>query len=245
MATATLDREVALGGVPNARHIGGYRAAGGRLTSGRIIRSAGLHHLTAETTAALVHAGVTTVLDLRSGKERDEFRTPDLAPHGIHHVFAPVFESDGSPVGLAAEFRGYQPVYRNFLETGRAAYRTLADTLGETDGGFLYHCAVGKDRTGVATALLLDLVGVPDEEILDDYSHSARLLAPMLPRWKEGMKERGLDPARAEEMMASHPEDMAALLAHLRDRWGDAEGHFLDIGVALATLTRVRERLIE
>ena len=244
MTTATLDRELALGAVPNARHIGGYRAAGGRRTSERIIRSAGLHHLTAETVALLAGIGVATVLDLRSGKEREEFVTPDLAPHSIRHIFAPVFEADASPVGLAKDFPGYSAIYPTFLETGRGAYRTLADTLGETDGGFLYHCAVGKDRTGVATALLLDLVGVADDEILDDYSHSARLLAPMLSKWQAGMKERGLDPNRAEEMMASNPGDMASLLAHLRDGWGDAEGYFLDIGVTLATLSRVRERVL-
>ncbi|MFN0147371.1 MAG: tyrosine-protein phosphatase [Dehalococcoidia bacterium] len=244
MTTATLARELVLGDVPNARHIGGYRAAEGRRTSERIIRSAGLHHLTAETVSVLRDMGVATVLDLRSGKEREEFVTPDLGPHDVRHVFAPVFESDASPVGLAEEFPGYRAIYPKFLETGREAYRILADTLSDTDGGFLYHCAVGKDRTGVATALLLELVGVADDEILDDYSHSARLLAPMLEKWKAGMKERGLDPNRAEEMMASNPADIASLLVHLRDRWGDAEGYFLDIGVTSATLTRVRERVL-
>jgi protein-tyrosine phosphatase len=246
MTTATLTREITFEEVHNVRHIGGYQTRDGRRTSALIIRAAGLSRMTPASVASLHAHGVRTVIDLRSSKEREEMPTPALDTHGIRHVFAPVFESDASPVGLADRpFPGFARVYKSFLESGREAYRMLAETVAETSDGLLYHCAAGKDRTGVATALLLDLVGVSDDQILDDHSHSARLLAPMLPRWKQGMAERGLDPARAEVMLASDPADIHALLVHLRDRWGDAEGYFQDIGVSLTTIGRVRDRVIE
>ena len=244
METLTATRLIALDTAHNVRHIGGYRTRDGRRTSEHFIRSSGLHRLTPESLGHLRERGLLTVIDLRSGKEREEFPTPELAPLGIHHVFAPVFESDASPTGLANEFPGYATVYRTFLETGREAYRTVLETVATTGGGLLYHCAVGKDRTGVATALLLDLVGVDDEQIIADFSESAANLAPMLPQWKEGMATRGMNPDQAETMMASNPEDMASLLAHLRDTWGSAEGYFRDLGITTGTLDDARARLL-
>ncbi len=244
METATATRLIELDTAHNVRHIGGYRTRDGRRTSEGFIRSSGLHRLTPESLGRLHSRGVRTVVDLRSGNEREEFPTPGLAPLGIHHVFAPVFESDASPVGLANEFPGYATVYRTFLETGREAYRVVLETVATTGGGLLYHCAVGKDRTGVATALLLDLVGVAEETIVADFAESAANLAPMLPQWKEGMAERGMDPSRAEELMASNPEDMVGLLQHLRETWGSAEGYFRDLGVESETLEAARGRLL-
>jgi protein-tyrosine phosphatase len=246
MTTATLTRELPIEEVHNVRHIGGYQTRDGRRTSAQIIRAAGLSRMPAAAVAQMRAHGVRTVIDLRSSKELEEMPTPALDGHGIRHVHAPVFESDASPVGLADKpFPGFAKIYARFLESGRDAYRVLAETVAETSDGLLYHCAAGKDRTGVATALLLDLAGVPDEQILEDHAQSARLLAPMLPKWKEGMAERGMDPARAEVMLASDPADIHALLLHLRDRWGDAEGYFQDIGVSVTTIRRVRERVIE
>ena len=244
MTTATLTRDITLEVAHNVRHIGGYRTRGGRITSPAFIRAGGLQNLTAGSLEAIRSMGIRTVVDFRSAPERDEHATPDLAPYALRHVVAPVFESDGSPAGLATNFPGYPTVYRSFLETGRDAYRTLAETIAESNGGLLFHCAVGKDRTGVAAALLLDLAGVPQEVIIEDYAHSERNLRPMLPKWKEGMAARGLDVSRAEELMASHPADMGDLLGHLTRTWGSAAGYFASIGVAPATLRAVRERLL-
>lgn len=244
MTTATLTREITLDVAHNVRHIGGYRTRGGRTTSPAFIRSGGLQALTAESLIEIRRLGIRTVIDFRSAPERDEHATPDLAQYAIRQVVAPVFEADGSPAGLAASFPGYASVYRSFLETGRKAYRTLAETIASSEGGVLFHCAVGKDRTGVAAALLLDLAGVPEATIIEDYAHSGRLLLPMLPKWKEGMAARGMDVSQAEELMASHPSDMADLLDHLGATWGSAAGYLSSIGVSQPVLTAVRERLL-
>lgn len=245
MTTATRTREITLDVAHNVRHIGGYRTRAGRSTSSAFIRSGGLQNLTEQAFDELDRLNVRTVVDFRSAPEREEHATPELGRHGIRHVVAPVFETDGSPSGLVENFPGYAAVYRGFLETGRGAYRQLAETIAASEGGLIFHCAVGKDRTGVAAALLLDLAGVPGDVIVEDYAHSARLLLPMLPTWKEGMAKRGLDVSKAEELMASHPADMADLLEHLGATWGSAAGYFANIGVNAGTLGAVRERLLD
>ena len=234
-----------LEGCPNFRHIGGYATKFGSRTAEHLFRSGSLHRVEEDAIGQLTTFGIRTVVDLRSAPERVDFKTPDLSPFAILHVVAPVFEHDASPPGLAKEFPGFAEIYRTFLETGRDAYKSLIETVAWTEGGLLYHCAVGKDRTGVATALLLDLVGVEADTIVEDYSHSGRLLEPMLPQWVEGMKSRGIDPGRAPVLMASPRADMAATLDHLRDRYGDAEGYFLEIGVSAQTIEDARSRILE
>src|SRR6185295_4977286 len=135
------------------------------------------------------------IVDLRSRVERERDVTPDTSWAGISTVAAAVFEQDASPVGTDSErFPGFATVYRRMLMSGRAAYRTLVETIARGDGSVLYHCAAGKDRTGVATALLLGLAGVSDEDIVADYARSAGLVAPMLKLWEPKMRERGVSP---------------------------------------------------
>ncbi|MGE5594577.1 MAG: tyrosine-protein phosphatase [Hyphomicrobiales bacterium] len=243
MAIASLSRDIELEIAFNVRHLGGYQTRTGKPTSPDFIRSASLHRLTAGSIDRLRDLGVTTIVDLRSTVERERDVTPDVTAAGIRVVHAPVFEQDASPVGLEPEFFGFAKVYEHFLERGKDAYRTLFETMARDDGAVLFHCAAGKDRTGVAAALLLELAGVPATAIVHDYCRSAELLKPMLALWEPRMQERGMSPERAAQLMASNAEDMAATLAYLGARWGDAEGYLQAIGVSDADISAVRARM--
>lgn len=241
-----LTRDLVVEVVPNIRHLGGYRTRDGRETTCTpLVRSASLHRLSAGGIAALADSGVKTVVDLRSGMERERDVTPDLAPFGIVTVHAPVFESDASPVGQdPRDFPGYAVVYERMLASGQPAYRRLFETVAEAEGGVLFHCAVGKDRTGVGAALMLSVAGVSEADVIADYERSegllAHLFAEMLPR----MQERGIDEALGRRLMAAPAADMAAMLAHIDRTWGSAEGYLLDIGVSTGALSAVRARLV-
>ena len=248
MTTATLEpialRIFDIEGSPNIRHLGGYETRDGRVTSADMVRAASLHRLNPEGVEHLRERGVRTVVDLRSKVERERDVTPELAPYGMAHVFAPVFEQEASPVGLATEdFVGYGVVYERMLRMGRAAYRTLFETIATTEGGLLFHCAVGKDRTGVAAALMLNLVGVADEVIVDDYRHSGELLRPLLAQWLPRMAERGISPERGRELMGSPVEAMESALQHLHSAYGSAEGYLREIGLDADVLATVRRRI--
>jgi protein-tyrosine phosphatase len=250
MTTATLHplahRIFPIEGSPNIRHIGGYQTHHGGVTSADMVRAASLHRLKPEGVEHLRERGVRTVVDLRSKVERERDVTPELAPYGIAHVFAPVFEQEASPVGLASEeFVGYGVVYERMLRMGRAAYLTLFETIAATEGGLLFHCAAGKDRTGVAAALMLNLVGVPDEVIVDDYRHSGDLLKPLLVEWLPRMAERGITQERAHSLMGSPMEAMESALQHLHTTYGSAEGYLRDIGLDDGALSTVRRRIAE
>ncbi len=238
-------RELKLEVAHNVRHIGGYRTHGGRTTSDSIVRSAGLQGLTANGLRTLADAGIKAIVDLRSTVERGQNVTPDPTAFGIRHVFAAVFEQDQSPVGQShEEFPGYAVVYQRMLETGREAYRTLFEVVASTQGGVLFHCAAGKDRTGVAAALMLGLAGVADETIVEDYAVSAALLEPMINAWLPRMAERGISEERGRQLMASPPADMEATLVHIETMYGSPAGYLESIGLSTETISAARARLV-
>ena len=236
-------RELRLEVAHNVRHIGGYQAAHG-LTSETIVRSAGLQRLTDSGLSALADARITTIIDLRSSVEREEHGTPNSASFGIRNVHNPIWESDASPAGLGDEFDGYAPIYRAMLETGAPAYRRLFETIAQSPDGVLFHCAAGKDRTGVAAALLLELAGVAETDIVEDYALSETLLAPMFAEFAPRMAERGIDEKKARKLMASDPLAITDTLSHLREQHGNAEGYLRRIGMAPASIEELRARLI-
>lgn len=242
--TTSSTREIPLEIAYNVRHLGGYSTASGRTTSSDAIRAASLHRLTSAGLASLSDSGVRAIVDFRSQVERERDVTPDVTPFRLKRIDAPVFEDDASPVGLENEFSGFAKVYVSMLESGRDAYRSLFETIATTDGAVLFHCAAGKDRTGVAAALLLSLAGVPDDTIVEDYALSETLLTPLLSEWLPRMAERGINEERARAVMAAKPEDMIATLAHIRARFGSSEGYLTEIGVSASGISEVRAKLL-
>jgi protein-tyrosine phosphatase len=245
MELTITDRELRLEIAHNVRHLGGYTTSNGRTTRDDIVRSASLHRLTETGMRHLAEAGVTTIIDFRSDMEVERDVTPDSKPYGIRRVHAPVFQHDASPVGLdSEEFPGYGVIYERFLDVGRNAYSTLFETVAEAEGRVLFHCAAGKDRTGVAAALLLDLAGVDEATIIEDYTLTESLLAPMVAEWLPRMEERGIGPERGRELMAAPAEAMVSALAFLRSRYGNAEGYAREIGVSDGVISAVRRRMV-
>jgi protein-tyrosine phosphatase len=244
MTLTITNRELRLEVAYNVRHIGGYQTKEGRTTTDTMVRSAGLHRLTEAGVGHLADHGIAAIVDLRSTVERERDVTPDLSHTRVRHVSSAVFEQDQSPVGQATEFPGYFVAYQRMLETGREAYRTLFETIADTNGRVLFHCTAGKDRTGVAAALMLGLAGVDAETIAEDFSHSYRLLEPVLNEWLPKMAERGIDEARARKLMASDPEDMAQTLVHIDTLYGGPAGYLESIGLSTSALSAVKAKLV-
>src|SRR5262249_13734319 len=112
---------------------------------------------------------------------------------------------------------GWIAVYRGWVEQSRSAMRTLVETIAGTDGSLVMCCHLGEDRTGIVAALLLDLAGVEEAEILADYAMSPN--------------------GRGFEFLLS------AMLEWVRERWGSTAAYFGDAGVDEDTLARVRARI--
>ena len=166
-----------LASADNFRDVAGTGAGhptrdGGHVRRGVFYRSNELQ-LTDEDAGSLAGLGITHIHDLRGQMEVDAH--PDAAVPGAtwHHI-----EVSGIPTemvsGLAdsdAARRVMREVYDAFVRSpdARASYRRLLTDLATEPVPQLFHCTAGKDRTGWAAALLLEIAGVDRDTILADY----------------------------------------------------------------------------
>ncbi|HEY7947302.1 MAG TPA: tyrosine-protein phosphatase, partial [Acidimicrobiales bacterium] len=103
----------------------------------------------------------------------------------------------------------------------------------------VFHCSVGKDRTGVLSGLVLGFLGVPDEVIVDDYALSYEAMLRLL----ENLKHRYPDAADIVEryrpvILSAEPASMAGFVAGVRAVYGsfDALADFLDVSADVEVL---------
>lgn len=230
--------------VLNVRHLGGYETADGRRTRSDVIRAGSLHSITPAGAQSLAAAGITTVFDLRTESERSVHVSPELSAHGIRSEWRSVF-AGASPTMLSEEFPGFAVMYREMLHSGKEAYRVLFEQLALSSGGFLFHCTAGKDRTGVAAALLLELAGVHDLVIADDYSHSATLIASLAQSWQPADGRAALSDETRRRLFTSNAEDMLTTLEYVRGCWGSSRGYMQAIGMREDLIARLRRRIVE
>lgn len=177
------ERNVPLAGAVNFRDLGGYAAADGRRVRwGRLFRSGHLSTLTPAGRAAFEQLGIATVCDFRLASERarENMTLPAGVvlegieiPPGVRdpEYFHRVFRNASGPEDVAD---AVHEVVRSMVNESADRYRRLFEVLLEpTQRNILINCSAGKERTGIAAALLLSALGVPRETIYYDFMLSA------------------------------------------------------------------------
>lgn len=229
----------------NVRDLGGLTTADGRrVRRGALVRSDQLCRLKDAGRDALLAHGVRTVIDLRTPTEAA--KDPDPLWHGQPVDYALI------PQQSEQLWRELDPIARTRAERDalvldRQAVQIVAMARAvahAAPGGVLIHCLAGKDRTGIAVALLLSLVGVDDAQIAADYTLSVASLAAELEAALAAAPDEEAR-ARIERGYDARAETMLATLAHLRERHGGAEAYLARAGLSAADMRRIRERLLD
>ncbi len=234
---------VVLDAVHNFRDLGGYATADGRVTRWRtLFRADGLQRLTASDLDVLRPLGLRTVLDLRThGELNERGRFPvDRHPVDFHHL--PVIDVtwERRPDGESSDpatflFQQYQQLLAYGEPLFAKAFHLLA-VPGALPA--VFHCAAGKDRTGILAALLLGAVGVPHRVVAEDYGLS-RAAMERTRSWAAANHPE-LAAAWASvpaTHLAAEPEAMHAVLDHLVARHGSIRAYVVSIGASNAVLS--------
>jgi protein-tyrosine phosphatase len=227
-------RHLPLDGTRNVRDVGGYPAAGGRVTRWRtLFRSDELTNLPEHARHELLALGVRTVIDLRWPEELERAPNAFRGWPGLRYRSVPLLADDPTPhAGLAG-------MYRHVLDARAPQLAQIARVLLDDGLPAIIGCAAGKDRTGVTIALLLDLAGVPSDVIVEDYALSAGFFAsPVSHVDPDDWRHRPL-------VVDSPPAFMAIALEHLHRAHGGARALLLDQGLTERELDLLVDRLTE
>jgi len=243
-------RLVALEAVHNFRDLGGYATADGRTTLWRTLyRADGLYRLTPADVTALEPLGLRTVIDLRSGPELDERgRFPvDAHPVAFHHL--PIVDKTWALLDAPEYDRDEDFLiwaYRDMLALGAPNFAAAFAVLAEPGAlPAVFHCAAGKDRTGLLAALLLGSLGVSHDDIVADYALTvegmARFREWAAREWPEAVERMASVPPA---YTAALPESMRHIIDELCTEHGSIRNYVRSIGVADATLDTLESVLL-
>ena len=237
---------VDLEGAYNIRDLGGLRTRDKRLTRhGLIYRGDSLDQITAADAKILFNElDIGAVVDLRTQAETEltdpvlpaqRYRFSVLAEGRLGRE---PFPSD-DPAELAK-------VYLNNIEGGRGAVKGTFEVIAanlEAGVPTLFHCAAGRDRTGIMAALLLDLVGVTFGEIARDYVQSNRNARRVTQRLAENPLYANHE-AHMREIILLHEQTILGFLRLLQAQDGGSRQFCLDCGLSDDTIEVLCDRFV-
>lgn len=218
----------------NTRDIGGYSAAGGRVTKySAFWRSDLPNEITDCDVAAMLSMGMTDVIDLRSHAEVRQQPCALAAVRGLnyrHCALAGDGRAPDSPDGMAESYME--------IAGGYTVMCNVMRSIAQSKGGVVCHCTAGKDRTGVVTAILMMLVGVKDEDIEENYMQSE----PNLRGWVDALCSSYGD--LNKEIITPKPRYIKEFLRLFRNKYGNAESYMRTIGLKKSEIRAIMDKLI-
>lgn len=238
-----------LAAVDNVRDLGGLPVeGGGRTRFGVAFRASTPQQATADDVARLVDGlGIRTLLDLRLPDEAAREGHGLLGEAGLHVINLPVRKGDSTvrdvvmpdtrttDLGLL-----YEQLLAGSAESIVTAARHVADPERHA---LVFHCAAGKDRTGVLAAVLLDAVGVTADAIVEDYAMTAEREHRVRERLVEIPAYSDLPPV-AEGIMGVKAAAIRRFVETLRSSHGGAAAFLLRHGLGEDELAALRQALV-
>lgn len=222
-----------LDGTYNTRELGGYPLQNGGVTRYNIfLRSDDLSQLTDKDKDFLHFYGIRTILDLRS---------EDECVKTENHIMNDK-RFDYKNVSLMEYFDKFDDLYITIATTFSTKVKETFEYIAEriSYGGILFHCMVGKDRTGVIAALLLSLVGASRADIVTNYMVSSVYLRPLFDEYIKTNPDISLH----VNAMESKPIMIKSLLDHIESNHGNVYNYLLSIGVEKAAIDNILSKFV-
>jgi len=257
MTTESPVRVLHLPSGQNFRDVGSYTTRDGRRARWRhVFRSGYMSDITGEDAAQIHALGIDTIVDLRSNEERAD--RPTRWHEGTE---TQLWTRDhGFSVGAIGELAGRQDLkpehsretmldaYRKLPHEQIDSYRELFTRLATGRVPILFNCSAGKDRTGLASALLMKLLGASEEAIVEDYMLSNAAIDGLITYMTETPKYQGLIKRMdcALPMLRVEPEYLAKSLSTIETEHGSVERYFDEaMGIDPDMQAAIRENLLD
>lgn len=226
----------------NTRELGGYHNKKGQITNWQaFIRSDDISFLNGSDITYVKEYGVKTVIDLRSIEERREIGYPlSLAP-GVACLHIPLNAeavTDATKVIRADRTKFLPTFYIQCLEEKEKIKAILTAVSIAGPGGILFHCAAGKDRTGIVAMLILGLAEVSRADILSDYEVTYGYIKSN-PKFLE---HTSLFP---QELLFSKREYLEKTLDYIDKIYGGIVPYLVSTGLTNQQLSAIKSRFLK
>ncbi len=249
-----------LKGASNFRDAGGSQAADGRrMRLGRLFRSDALNNLSASDLATMRSLGIRQVIDLRSQPEQEH--GPDRLPPGATYHFLPItlvwqdpfviqkklLCGDVRPREFADDLRrGYTETPADYANVFAQTFRLLLQPEGLPA---LIHCTGGKDRTGMAVALIQSALGVPRQAIFEGYLTSNLRREIAIWRWAALVwfaSRLRTSPSHFRPLLETRQAYLQAFFESIERQYGSMDAYLrLGVGLQSSELELLKEKLLE
>lgn len=252
-----------MNGLTNFRDLGGIKTSDGRVVKvNRLLRAAQPVGLSEEEISKLIKSNLKVIIDFRTSNEAA--RTPVDNIGGASYLHIDIMGANDTQAAdpnhwvqmLAENPHGVElqfiETYKEFA-TGESSRRGYGNFLracaSQSDGAILFHCAAGKDRTGLAAALILRVLGITDEDIYTDYLKSMefqeKISAPYLAMAKAaGMTDQQVEYLKV--LLGVKKEFLSAALTAAEEKYGSFENYITEgLGVTPEEIERIRDLYLE
>ncbi|MEJ8545995.1 tyrosine-protein phosphatase [Brevibacillus borstelensis] len=250
-------------GLYNFRDVGGFKTADGNvMKTGVLFRSADLSRLSRKDIETFRQLGIKSIIDLRTPREQNSKSSRITPQHGIQVIDVSLHDSSQQFTHL--EFFKFlvsqastidfeqimKDMYQNMAFNSHAQLNQIITHLSEQRNvPALIHCTGGKDRTGFISAVIQLLVGVPYENVLEDYLFSNDLIAPRMKKIQTFIRWMSLfqvSPDRLKPMLEVRREYLEEVCLGILDRYGDMKTYLCQAcSIEPDRLVKLKQLLLE
>lgn len=227
-------RRYSLESIVNCRDLGGYPSKYGCTKFARFIRCGTVSRPTDNDIKALKELNISAVVDLRGDFEfNDQSNDMERLTENINHVSLyelNVAEAKNVKMTLSEV---YEFIVDNYKENIGKALKVIAEA---PEGAVLYHCFLGKDRTGILTLMLLTIAGVDEDDIVADYQLTYTYLENYIHTHADSLWDTNA------EMHYSLPQTMRTLIAYIKDKYGSVQDYISSTGIDDESIEKIRKR---
>ena len=260
-AVVVAERLLPLEGGRNFRDMGGYTTADGRTVRwGKVFRSGAMARLTPADQDYLVKLGVRQVYDFRTTSEREQEQAVWLQNTPGLDYWTRDYEMSSADLGrlMTSEFTGKDArdamiaLYNKLPYEQQPAYSEMFRSMVAGRTPLAFNCTAGKDRAGLAAALILTALGVPRDTVMADYLLTNRYLpmAYSARTMKDGKSEMEsmmsrLSPEAIEAFLGADPEYLRTSFAAIEARNGTIDNYLRDeLGLSDEDRAALQARLL-
>ncbi|MCO5214969.1 MAG: tyrosine-protein phosphatase [Thermomicrobiales bacterium] len=241
-----MQRIIELEGAFNVRDLGGLPTTDGyEVRYGKLFRSDALGRLTDQDMALMERYGISTVLDLRTDDEIAEHGVARLIDNGARHVHIRLMEQDPGEPLPSHPSRTLGELYSYMARKGPDKFVETITFLGETGNmPAVFHCAAGKDRTGITAALVYSVLGVDREDIIRDYVITEEAMQRVIARLS--LSEQAREGTRQVHSSYLHAEDetLRTFLTWLDEAYGSPVQWLLDSGMQTNVIDNLKREML-